>query len=123
WMGLANLYAYIEPENVEEEMLIYPGESTTIKREFLKALVQSALSCENLQPPGQDLATYIVSRYSPEFVLSKTPDSGCTHWFDLKHPQAPVLLSRDARSGADLRYFGAGAAVELLGAALRAIDE
>ena len=123
WMGLANLYAYIEPENIEEEMLIYPGEQSTIKREFLKALVQSSLSCENLQPPAQDLATYIVSRYSPHFVLSKAPDAGCTHWFDLKNPQPPLLIARGPRSGADLRYFGAGVAVESLGAALREIED
>ena len=123
WMGLANLYAYIEPEDIDEEMLIYPGENTTIKREFLKVLVQSALSCENLQPPGQDLATYIVSRYAPHFVLSKTPAAGCTHWFDLKDPQQPALMSREARSGADLRYFGAGAAVEALSRALRSIED
>jgi hypothetical protein len=123
WMGLANLYGYIEPENVEEEMLIYPGEQSTIKREFLKALVQSALSCENLQPPGQDLATYIVNLYSSHYVLSKTPDAGCSHWFDLKHPQPPALLSREPRSGADLRYFGAGNAIEALRAALQAIED
>ena len=123
WMGLANLFAYIESEDIEEEMLIYPGETTTIKREFLKVLVQSSLSSDNLQPPGQDLATFIVSRYSQHFVLSKTPDHGCTHWFDLKDPQPPALLKREPRSGADLRYFGAGAAVDALGEALQVIDE
>lgn len=123
WMGLANLFAYIEPENIDEEMFIYPGENTTIKLEFLKVMTQSALSCENMQPPGQDLATFIVSRYSPHFVLSKMPDAGCTHWFDLKDPQPPALMAREPRNGSDLRYFGAGAAVELLGEAIRVIEE
>jgi hypothetical protein len=123
WSGLAQLYTYIEPEGIEAEMLIYPGETTTIQREFLKALVQSAVSCENLQPPGQDLATFIVSRYAPAFVLSKKQQAGCTHWFDLKHPQAPALLSRAPAPDADLRYFGPGAAAASLAQALQTIDE
>ena len=123
WIGLVNLYSYIEAENIDEEMLIYPGETSTIKREFLKVLIQSSLSCENLQPPGQDLATFIVNRYSPHFVMSKTPDAGCTHWFDLKHPQPIARIGRTPSADADLRYFGAGAAVEMLGEALRFIEE
>ncbi len=123
WTGLAQLYTYIEPQDIEAEMLIYPGETTTIKREFLKALVQSALSCENLQPPGQDLATFIISRYAPAFVLSKTPRPGCTHCFDLKHPQLPALIHNTPAPGADLRYFGPGRAAESLAHAFCTIEE
>lgn len=123
WMGLANLYAYIEPENIDDEMLIYPGENSTIKREFLKVLLQSAISTENLQPPGQDLATFIVSRYASNFVLSKTQDVGCTHWFDLKHPQRPALGSRPPEPGADLRFIGAGEAVDTLCQMLTFIED
>ena len=123
WAGLAQLYAYIEPQDIAAEMLIYPGQTTTIQREFLKALVQSALSCENLQPPEQDLATFIVSRYAPDFVLSKQPQPGCTHWFDLKHPQPPSLLSAAPAAGADLRYFGPGAAAASVTQAVRTIEE
>jgi hypothetical protein len=123
WMGLANLFAYIEDDDVDEEMSIYPGETSSIKREFLKALVQSALSSDNLQPPGQDLATFIVSRYAHDFVLSRTPAPGCTHWFDLKHPQPPALLSRAPAPDADLRYFGVGLAVKAVTQALEYIQE
>ncbi len=123
WTDLAKLYAYIEADNSDEEMLIYPGETSTIKREFLKALLQSSVSTENLSPPGQDLATFIISRYAGDFVLAKTPDTGCTYWFDLKHPQPPATLSRAPAADADLRYFGAGAAVASLGEALQAIED
>ena len=114
WSGLASLYAFVEAGNVDEAVLIYPGETTTIKLEFLKALMQSALSCENLQPPGQDLASSVVSQFASMFVLSKTPDPACTHWFDLKHPQAPARTTRAPPPDADARYFGAGPAVEAL---------
>lgn len=122
WSGLVHLYLYIEAENIDQEMLIYPGETSTLKREFLKVLIQSSLSCENLQPPGQDLTTFIVNRYAPHFVLSRTPDAGCTHWFDLKRPQPIARIGRAPAPDADLRYFGAGSAVELLAEALHCIE-
>ena len=123
WKGLANLYSYIEPENIDDDMLIYPGETSTIKSEFLKVLMQSAVSTENLQPPAQDLATFLVSRFSRHFVISRTPDDGCTHWFDLKNPRAPALLSRAPEAGADVRYIGAGAAIGELCQALLYIED
>jgi hypothetical protein len=122
WSGLANLYAFVEASNVEEGVLIYPGETTTIKREFLKALMQSALSCESLQPLGQDLATLVVSHFAAMFVLSKRPDAGCTHWFDLANPGAAARTTRTPPPGADVRYFGAGAAVEALEKALAHLE-
>jgi hypothetical protein len=123
WMGLANLYSYIEPENIDEEMLIYPGETSTIKREFLKVLLQSVISTDNLQPPAQDLATFIVSRHASHFVLSRTPGAGCTHAFDLKNPRVPALLSRAPEANAERIYIGAGAAVDALCTALAYIED
>jgi len=123
WEGLASLYVYIESEDIEAEMLIYPGESTSIKREFLKTLALGVLTSDNLMPPQQDLATYIVNRYANAFVLSQTPDAGCTHCFDLQHPHAPATIGHDVQPGADVRYFGAGAAIASLEEALRIIEQ
>ncbi len=114
WSGLASLYSAVASDDVDAEMLIYPGETTTVKREFLKALMQSALPCESLQPLGQDLASSVVSQFASMFVLSKTTDPQCTHWFDLKNPQAPLRTSRTPSADADARYFGAGPAVDAL---------
>ena len=122
WSGLASLYSFIEGSRVDDSVLIYAGETTTIKSEFLKALMQSALSCENLQPLGQDIATQVVGHYAPMFVLSKTADAGCTHWFDLRHPQAPARTTRAPGADADARYFGAGLAAQTLEKALAHLD-
>ncbi len=123
WSALAHLYAAVAPDIVEQEMLIYPGESTTIQREFLKALVLAALPSENLKPQEQDLATYIVSRYASSFVMSRSADAGCTHAFDLNNPQAPLLIDRTLPPGAAVCYFGAGAAIDAIAAALRSIEQ
>jgi cyclic-di-GMP-binding protein len=123
WTALAQIYTAVEHDDVTAEMLIYPGETTTLQREFLKTLVQSALSCENLQPGGQDLATFLVSRHASHFVLSKKRRDGCTHWFDLKHPQPPAPVSQAPERGADVRYFGPGTAAASLTQALQAIEK
>ncbi len=114
WLGLARLYSFVDGSNVNEGVLIYAGETTSIKLEFLKTMMQSALSCENLQPLGQDLCTQVVSHFAPLFVLSKKADPGCTHWFDLDNPQMPVRTTRAALPDCDVCYFGAGAAVAAL---------
>jgi len=122
WSGLASLYAFAESGNVDEAVLIYVDETTTVRLEFLKALMQSAVSCEVLQPPGQDLASRVVSRFASHFVLSNKADAGCTHWFDLKHPQVPLRTTRAPQPDADLRYFGAGHAVAALRETIAHID-
>lgn len=114
WTRLAEMYAFVDADEADKALVIYAGEITTIKREFLKALMQSALSCEVLQPPGQDFATMVVSQFAPQFILSEFSDAGCTHWFDLKQPQAPARMSRVPQPDGDVLYFGAGAAVEAL---------
>lgn len=123
WVHLAQIYSQLEPEGVSEEMVIYAGENTTIEREFLKLLALSALTSENLMPLEHDLATFFVNRYANDFVLSHSPDAGCTHSFDLKHPQAPAEIGGAAQPGADLRYFSAGAAMTSLDAALQTLTE
>ena len=122
WSGLASLYSAVASGNVDAEMLIYPGETTTIKREFLKALMQSALSYEDLQPRGQDIASAVVSYFAPMFVLSMKPESGCTHWFDPTHPNAPVRVTRAPLPDSAVYYFGAGPAVEALEKTLAQVE-
>ena len=114
WANLAGLYGFVGGSNVDEGVRIYPDETTTFKLEFLKAMVQSALSSENLQPSEQDIATQVVSHFAPLFVLSKTDAAGCTHWFDLRYPEAPARTTREPRPDGDVLYFGAGPAVEAL---------
>ncbi len=114
WLELANLYSAVASSNVDGELLIYPGEITTVKREFLKAMMQSALSCEDLQPQAQDIASAVVSHFAPQFVFSMKPGSGCTHWFDSLNPNAPVRVTRTPLPDSAVYYFGAGPAVEAL---------
>ncbi len=118
WAGLATLMVYADANAFDQPVEIYPGETTTVKGEFLKALMQAVLSCENLRPPAQDIASAVVSQFASKFVLSVTMDEGCTHWFDLNNPRAPARTTRKPPPDAKVRYFGAAAAVDALGDAL-----
>lgn len=111
WVGLAELYAQLEPDNADEALFVYPGERTTFKQELLKALVLAVLPSENLRPPQQDLATYLVGRFASSFVLSNAPAAGCTHRFDLENAQAPAAIEGAppvTPGRAAVRYFGPG---------------
>jgi hypothetical protein len=123
WESLARLYVFAEAAGSDDEIAIYPGETTTLEREFLKSLALSILTSDNLMPPEQDLAAYVVGRVAGEFLLSRSPDAGATHSFDLAQPAAPVVIDGVAVPHADLRYFGAGAAVARLQEMLRTIEQ
>lgn len=122
WVRLADLYFFVETSDVDEEVEIFSGETTSMKREFLKSLMQSSLSCENFQPRGQDLAVVVFSQFAGMFVISKVATSEHTHWFDLRHPMAPARTTRTPGPGADARYFGAGLAVSALEKTLKQLE-
>lgn len=123
WERLAALYAQCEAAGVNDETPIYANERTTVQREFLETLALAVLTSENLMPPEQEMAGQIVSRYAGDFVISASADAGLTHAFDLKHPQAPQPIERVKQPGAGERFFGAGAAMTVLEAALHQLDQ
>lgn len=123
WESLATVYAQIERDGVADELAIYEGEASSVQRELVKTLALGVLSCENLMPPEHALAAFLVNRYAGDFVLASTPSATCTYAFDLTHPQAPQPVGTAAAAGSNLRYFGAGAAVASLEAALRELEQ
>jgi hypothetical protein len=123
WEGVAEIYTDCEHDGFDEAIRLYEGENTTLRREFLEMLALAVLTSDNLMPREQELAAHFVSRYAGEFQISKTLDAGLTHGFDLAQPQTPQRLGGDAPSAANMIFFGAGAAITLLGDALRVIEQ
>ena len=60
-------------------------------------LLQSVISTDNLQPPAQDLATFIVSRHASHFVLSRTPGAGSPEMRTLASGSRPASSIRHGR--------------------------
>jgi len=123
WTALAGVYIQVDVAQRDEPMLVYPGDTSTLRRELLKTLALSVVSDDNLMPAEHDLATYIVNRFSGHFVASAAPGAGCSHSFDLRQPQAPVPISAGAAPLPQGIYFGAGTAVAALEDALRTLEQ
>jgi len=112
WAHLALLYRLAEERGITNHRIaVYPGPygDSTVKREFLKALLLPASSLDGLPPVRQQIAERAVAHFGESFVLSAQPD-GCTHSFDLATPRSPTrLVPRVAPAG--ILFFGAGDAL------------
>ena len=110
WAELARLYQVAERKGFADGVIaIYPGAhgESTVKREFLKAMMLCASSTDGLPPLRQEIAERAVAHFADAFRLSARPE-GCTHCFDLAAPKPPVRLFKGAEPTATLRFFGAG---------------
>ena len=112
WSHLALLFRLAEEKGISErEIAVYPTPHprSTVKREFLKALMLPASSLDGLTPVKQQIAERAIEHFADSFVLSAGP-KGCTHGFDLAVPRSPArLVPGVAPSG--LLFFGAGDAL------------
>ena len=112
WAHLALLYRLAEEKGISDQAIaVYPGPhgNSTVKREFLKALMLPASSLDGLPPVKQQIAERAVEHFAESFVLSAQP-AGCTHGFDLATPRAPTRLIQGV-APAKLLFFGAGEAL------------
>lgn len=115
WAHLSLLYRLAEEKGIfDQAIAVYPGPhgKSTVKREFLKALMLPASSLDGLPPVRQQIAERGVEHLAESFVLSAQPD-GCTHSFDLASPRSPARLIQGVGS-AGLLFFGAGKALARL---------
>lgn len=111
WGDISRLYQFAETQGFAEEMIAaYPGAdgSSTVRQEFLSALMLAASSTDSLHPLEQVLSASLVTHFSGMFVLAKKPGEGCTHRFDLSLPKAPARLLGGGTSSATALFFGAG---------------
>jgi hypothetical protein len=112
WAHLALLYRLAEEKGISDQTIaVYPAPhaESTVKREFLKALMLPASSLDGLPPVKQQIAERAVAHFAESFVLSAQPD-GCTHSFDLAAPRSPArLVPRVVPAG--MLFFGAGEAL------------
>ena len=112
WTHLALLYRFAEEKSLSEKTIaVYPvpHPKTTVKQEFLKALMLPASSLDGLTPVKQQIAERTVAHFAESFLLSMEAE-GCTHSFDLAAPRPPARLV-PAAAEPGLLYFGAGKAL------------
>ena len=110
WLELAHVYSIAEQRGFADGVVaVYPGAlgESTVKREFLTAMMLSAASPEGLPPLRQEIAERTAAHLAPGFRFSTRPD-GCTHCVDLASPGPAVRLFKGVEPKATLRFFGAG---------------
>ena len=110
WSQLARAYSIAGQSGFDDsEIAVYAGAlgASSVRREFLTAMMFSASSPEGLPPLRQEIAERTVAHLAPAFRISNKPD-GCTHYVDLASPGAAVRLFKGVEPKATLRFFGAG---------------
>jgi hypothetical protein len=110
WTELAHVYSIAEQRGFADSAIaIYPGArgESTVRREFLTAMMLSASSPEGLPPLRQEIAERAAAHLAAAFRISNRPD-GCTHCVDLASPGPAVRLFKGVEPKATLRFIGAG---------------
>jgi len=111
WEELGRLYRFAETQrNSMAAIEVYPGDHgrSSVRREFLNAMMLSVSSTDALSLLEQDMAERAIAHFSNHYVLQDQPSSGCTFLFDLSMRKPPARVQKGASSVGDLRYFGAG---------------
>ncbi len=126
WSRMGNLYAYAERERfLSERFKVYPdmhGDST-VRREYLRALVLSVSGMESLLPPNQVAAERVIATVADFFLLHRRPAAGCHFAVDLKASRSPFRVSDSLAPARTVRFFGPGdAAVMLEGLMQRTVE-
>lgn len=126
WSDLARLYEMAEAGGYLGSVIaIYPGihGQSSVRQEFLKALMLTASSTDGLTPLQQEIAERVVAHFAAAFQLEKTATAGCGYGFDLAAARPPARLTKGVERKATLRYFGAGAGLAQLQQLIAAVEE
>ncbi len=111
WSEMSRLYQLAEAGGFADNVIaVYPGAhgQSSVRQEFLKAMMLSASSTDGLTPVEQEIAERTVAHFTSLFKLEKTPSATCNYYFDLAASKPPARMIKGAASGGTLRYFGAG---------------
>jgi hypothetical protein len=117
WTRMGALYAYAERERfVSERFKVYPdmrGDST-VRREYLRALVLAVSGTENLLPPMQVVAERVIATIAEFFLLHRRPADGCHFAVDLLANRPPYRVADGVAPARTVRFFGPGDAAVLV---------
>lgn len=117
WTRMHGLFAECERLGIERvRFKPYPGMAgdSTIRREYLRALMIAVSSVGSLLPQGQAVAERLIAAVAEWFVIGEGPDDACHFVVDLRSAWSPQRRFDRSLAGQHLRYFGPGDAVAKL---------
>ncbi len=122
WSRMGTLYAFCEQHDLAMlRFKVYPGMSgdSTLRREYLRALVLAVSAMGNLLPAGQVVAERAIAALAEFFLLHRRPSAGCHFGVDTQADRPPYRLGDSITPARGVRFFGAGDAGVMLEGLLR----
>jgi len=117
WADIGRLYQFAETRYfVADQIAIYPGAhgTSSVQREFLKAVILGVSSTDGLAPLRQEVAERVVAHFGGLFTLEEQPADGCNYFLDLAMREPPARVRKGAADTPTVRFFGAGRALPAL---------
>jgi hypothetical protein len=124
WSRMGAVYAFCERIGFERATFkLYPGmeQDSSVRREYLRALLLSVSGMETLLPDAQVIAERAIAYVAEFFLLHRKPARSCHFAVDLEASRPPYRMGEGLQSAKSWRFFGPGdAAVLIDGMAARA---
>ncbi len=111
WSRMGALYAYAERERfLSQQFKIYSAMAgdSTVRREYLRALVLAVSGTENLLPAGQVVTDRVIATVAEFFLLHRRPAAGCHFAVDLLASRPPYRVGDGMAPARTVRFFGPG---------------
>lgn len=125
WQRIGRAYLLAEASKYSDRALMrYPNaaSTTSIAREYLKALVFHASSMESLLPVEIELAERLIAHFLPGFVFGPNSTEESVYWINPAKPEPPIRLARPPSPAPFLRFFHPGNALSDTEALLRELE-
>jgi hypothetical protein len=96
---------------------------STVRREYLRALVLAVSAMGNLLPTAQVVAERVIAFVAEFFLLHRQPKPGCHFAVDLRASRPPYRLGDGIAPARGVRFFGPGDASIMLDGLIRQAEE
>jgi hypothetical protein len=126
WADIGRLYHFAETQrDGMAPTQIYPGPhgQSSVRQEFLKAMMLSVSSTDGLNPVQQEIAERAVAHFGRSYVIQDRPGPACNFYFDLAMRKPPGRVLTGGGLNGHVRYFGAGGGQEDLAALMAEIRQ
>jgi hypothetical protein len=126
WSRMGKLFAFCEHAHLATlQFKVYPGMAghSTVRREYLRALVMSVSAMGNLLPSAQVIAERVIAYVAEFFLLHRQPAPGCHFAVDLQASHPPHRIGDGIAPGKGVRFFGPGDAGIMVEGLIRQVLE
>jgi hypothetical protein len=117
WSRMGSVYAFSERAGFERATFkVYPGmeQVSSVRREYLRALLLSVSGMESMLPPNQVIAERAIAYVAEFFLLHRKPARGCHFAVDLAATRPPYRMGEGLHTAKSWRFFGPGDAAVLI---------